>query len=561
MTDRAARPSHRGAAWLAIAAITGIAAVATTASAADRPHAPQHPVAAVAAAPAFGDGGGGEGEPTTKSHSRSKVAHASRASRASRAAHRASAKHAPRAAAGAAWASPRSDLALRSDLAGMLTSKTRGGRWGAIVVSLTRGDTLFEENADAKLQPASTMKLMTTAVALDRFGPEHRFTTAVLHDGSVAAGVLNGNLYLRGGGDPSFSSRYAKDGVAQPMDSLARLVAAAGIKRVHGDIVADASAFENKLIPDGWQKRYLHASYAAPVSALSINENLMWIVVSPAGKSAKVELDPATTAIPIINHVRVVGGSGGRIVARRTSDGSIDVTGSIGASSAPKRWSYVIDDPVDYAGGALKAALQAAGVTVDGAVRVGTTPAQAPQVAAIQSPALGQLLSAMNRESINHFAELFFRDAAHAAEPNEPGSAATGEHVLREFLAGKVGADSNWIHVTDGSGLSVNDSLTPRLMVELLGYAHKSPWSSTFHASLPVAGESELLKRRMKYTPAQGNLHAKTGTTNVVSALAGYVTAKDGEVIAFSFIYNGADRWNAKATMDRMGATLADFLR
>jgi D-alanyl-D-alanine carboxypeptidase/D-alanyl-D-alanine-endopeptidase (penicillin-binding protein 4) len=98
-------------------------------------------------------------------------------------------------------------------------------------------------------------------------------------------------------------------------------------------------------------------------------------------------------------------------------------------------------------------------------------------------------------------------------------------------------------------------------MVELLGYAHASPWSSTFHASLPVAGESELLRRRMKYTPAQGNLHAKTGTTNVVSALAGYVTAKDGEVIAFSFIYNGADRWNAKATMDRMGATLADFLR
>ena len=556
MTDRAFRPSHRAAAWLATAAIV---TVASTASAADRPHAPQRPVAAMAAAPTLARGGGdGEGEPTTKSHGRSRVVHASRARRAT---HRARTRRVSRAAAGAAWASPRGDLALRSDLADMLTSKTRGGRWGAIVVSLTRGDTLFEENADAKLQPASTMKLMTTAVALDRFGPEHHFTTAVLHDGTVAAGTLQGNLYLRGGGDPSLSSRYVKDGEALPMDSLARLVAATGIKHVHGDIVADASEFENKLIPDGWQKRYLHASYAAPVSALSINENLMWIVVSPAGKSANVALDPATTAIPIVNHVRVVGGSGGRIVARRTSDGSIDVTGSIGARSAPRRWSYVIDDPVTYAGGALKAALQAAGVTVDGTVRVGATPAQAPQVAAIQSPALGQLLSAMNRESINHFAELFFRDAAHAAEPNEPGSAVTGQHVLREFLAGKVGADSNWIHVTDGSGLSVNDSLTPRLMVELLGYAHKSPWSSTFHASLPVAGESELLKRRMRYTPAQGNLHAKTGTTNVVSALAGYVTAKDGEVIAFSFIYNGADRWNAKATMDRMGATLADFLR
>jgi D-alanyl-D-alanine carboxypeptidase/D-alanyl-D-alanine-endopeptidase (penicillin-binding protein 4) len=98
-------------------------------------------------------------------------------------------------------------------------------------------------------------------------------------------------------------------------------------------------------------------------------------------------------------------------------------------------------------------------------------------------------------------------------------------------------------------------------MIELLSYAHRGPWSSAFHGSLPVAGESELLRRRMRQTPAQGNLHAKTGTTNTVVALGGYVTAKDGEIIAFSFIYNGSDRWNAKATMDARGATLANFVR
>ena len=111
------------------------------------------------------------------------------------------------------------------------------------------------------------------------------------------------------------------------------------------------------------------------------------------------------------------------------------------------------------------------------------------------------------------------------------------------------------------SGLSTLDFLTPRTMIELLSYAHKGPWSSAFHGSLPVAGESELLRRRMRSTPAQGNLHAKTGTTNTVVALGGYVTAKDGEILAFSFIYNGNDRWNAKATMDAMGATLANFVR
>ena len=98
-------------------------------------------------------------------------------------------------------------------------------------------------------------------------------------------------------------------------------------------------------------------------------------------------------------------------------------------------------------------------------------------------------------------------------------------------------------------------------MVKLLAYAHRAPWGSTFHASLPREGESGTLKRHGRYTPAHGNLHAKTGTTNTVASLGGYVTAKDGEIIAFSFIYNGADRWNAKATMDQMGATLAEFVR
>ena len=117
------------------------------------------------------------------------------------------------------------------------------------------------------------------------------------------------------------------------------------------------------------------------------------------------------------------------------------------------------------------------------------------------------------------------------------------------------------MNVKDGSGLSTLDRITPRSMVELLGHAHKAPWSSAFHASLPVAGESELMRHRMVATPAQGNLHAKTGTTNTVVGLGGYVTAKDGEILAFSFIYNGYDRWNAKATMDAMGATLANFVR
>jgi D-alanyl-D-alanine carboxypeptidase/D-alanyl-D-alanine-endopeptidase (penicillin-binding protein 4) len=236
------------------------------------------------------------------------------------------------------------------------------------------------------------------------------------------------------------------------------------------------------------------------------------------------------------------------------------VRGTIGANSGPLKYSLVVDNPALFAAGALRAALQKAGVAVDGTTRLGPTPATAVEVAAVASPPLAQIVGEMNRESINMFAELLFRATAHA-KLNQVGSAATGLTNLRDFLSRKVGAAGTTVDVADGSGLSLLDKVTPRSMVQLLGYVHQADWGPAFHASLPVDGESGTLKRRSKGTPARGNLHAKTGTTNTVAALGGYVTARNGEVLAFSLIYNGADRWNAKAAMDQIGATMAEFVR
>jgi D-alanyl-D-alanine carboxypeptidase/D-alanyl-D-alanine-endopeptidase (penicillin-binding protein 4) len=459
-----------------------------------------------------------------------------------------------------AWTSPRGTAELSTDFAQMINNRVRSGKFGVMVVSLTRGDTLFAHGAGDMMQPASTMKLYSTAVALDRFGPEHTFSTDVLRDtASAPGGVVNGNLYLRGDGDPSMSSRFWKD-ANLPMNTLARSVAAAGVKHVKGDLIYDASAFDDQKIPDGWKTKYLGAAYAARVSALSLNENLVWVVVRPEGGSARVELEPATSTIPLTSNVRLVRGSGGRIVARQSGDGIV-VSGSVGASGGAHRYSLVVPDPALFTAGALHAALKSAGVTVEGAVRPGKTPANAAKVASFGSPPLSQIISDMNRESINVVAELLYRDAARATAPGGMSSADAGLANLRDFMSKKVGADPTQISATDGSGLSLLDSLTPRNMIQLLSYAHRGPWSSAFHGSLPVAGESELLRRRMRSTPAQGNLHAKTGTTDTVIGLGGYVTAKNGEIMAFSFVYNGADRWNAKSAMDAMGATLANFVR
>jgi serine-type D-Ala-D-Ala carboxypeptidase/endopeptidase (penicillin-binding protein 4) len=468
-----------------------------------------------------------------------------------------------RRAASVAYLTPTSAAALDADIGSLLGRAARGGRWGVLVVSLSRGDTLFALNADSTLQPASNMKLFTSALALDQFGPEHQFRTEVLRAGGLGPdGTLAGDLVLRGDGDPSLSPRFVEGGPNAPMDRLAELVANAGVKRVTGHLVADASAFDPQRIPEGWKHSYLTESYAAPVSALSLNENLVHVVVAATkpGMRAAVALEPATD-LPVASTVRTVSGRGSRIAAYTTKNGGIEVHGWIGSRTGERRYELVVSDPTAFAAGAFRRALQKRGISVDGATRFDAAPAGAVKITDLPSLPLGRMLSVMNRESINHFAELIFRDAARHGARDSVGSAENGNLLLQQFLLNKVGADSGAVIATDGSGLSTLDRVTARSLVQLLSYSHRAPWSGAFHASLPVAGESELLARRMRSTPAQGNLHAKTGTTNSVISLGGYVTAQDGEMLAFAFIYNGWDRGTAKSTIDAMGATLASFVR
>jgi serine-type D-Ala-D-Ala carboxypeptidase/endopeptidase (penicillin-binding protein 4) len=459
---------------------------------------------------------------------------------------------------------PKGAPALASDLGTMLGARVRSGRWGVLVVSLTRGDTLYSVNPDLPLSPASNMKLFTAALALDQFGPDHQFSTDILREGVVAPdGTLEGDLVMRGDGDPALSSRFLQGGAAAPVELLAQLVASKGIKRISGGLVADASAFDTRRIPDGWQRRYLHNGYAARVSALSLNENLLWIIVQPGATStqaAQVVLDPATE-LKVSNHVRTRAGSrAARVIVRTLDDGTIEVRGWIGTRAGTRRYQIVVEDPAMFTAGAFRRALEAQGIMIAGETRLGETSDTAAIVASLPSPPLARLLSVMNRESVNHYAELLFRNAARSSNGG-PGTVESANDLLQHFMTEKVGAPPGSVYAADGSGLSVLDRVTPRALIKLLDFSHRAPWSDVFHTSLPVAGESELLRHRMRLTPAQGNLHAKTGTTNTVISLGGYVTAESGEVLAFAFIYNGGDLSKAKETIDAMGATLASWVR
>lgn len=447
----------------------------------------------------------------------------------------------------------------------MISAKVRNGTWGAMVVSLTRGDTLFARNPGASLNPASTMKLYTTALAFEELGPAFRFTTAVFRDGPLLDdGTLRGNLILRGGGDPALSRRFFKGDGNAPMRALARQVVEAGVKRIDGDIIGDDHAFEAKPHPDGWLQRYLHASYAAPVSALSLNENIVHVVVTPgkSGGAGAVRLEPATTAFTVSNAATTRSGSrNARLTVSGADNGTIRVRGWIGASSEPRVYVVVVPEPATFATGAFARALTDAGVDIGGETRLGETPEDAVEVTSLASPPLAEIAEVMNGESINHMAELIFRNVARAVNPAGVGSATMGNAILRDFLLLRVGATAQDVFAADGSGLSTLDRVTARSLVKLLAYADRAPWSQQFHESLPIAGREETLRLRMRGTPAQGNLHAKTGTTNDVIALSGYVNARSGETLAFAFLYNGKDRWNARETIDQMGATLAAFTR
>ena len=464
------------------------------------------------------------------------------------------------AATAIGYTTPRGAGQLAGDLGSILDRASRGGEWGVVVVSLASGDTLFARNADRQLLPASTMKLFTSAVALERFGADYRFTTEVLREGAVGSdGVLRGNLILRGAGDPSFSRRFA-DGTSgeTPMAAIARLVWQAGVRRVSGDIVGDASAFDDRMVPEGWRSRYLGAHYAARVSALSYNENLLTVRVKAAGKSAAVSFEPALSGLAVVNNVKVVSGRGARIGVRQTDDG-IEVRGTVGAAGSGTSVQVVAEHPALMTTAAFRAALEAQGIVVESQVRLGKAANGAPRVAVLPSATLGELVTTMNGESNNHFAEMLFRNSARSV--GVVGSADNANILLRRFLYEKAGVQPTDVYAADGSGLSTADRVTPRAMVQLLGYASRAPWHDVLEQSLPVAGRTETLRRRMKYTPAMGNLHAKTGTTNDVASLGGYVMSRDGEHLAFSFIYNGHDRWRAKEAMDAMGATLASYSR
>lgn len=454
------------------------------------------------------------------------------------------------------------------------THRYRNATWGALVVSLTRGDTLFAWRADRLMVPASNAKLFTTAAALHYLGTEFRFVTVLFAEGRVNNGVLFGDLVLYGTGDPTFGLDTAS--LAPFADSVAR----AGIRRIRGAVVGDASFLGAELTGPGWSPDNFARPFAAPPSALNAAENVIVITVTPGrstGDAARVTVDPPNDYYTVVSVV-VTGRPRSRTrisVDRGPAHGVIDLRGVIAPDRAAWRTSVVVQEPAVFAAGMLRSLLAARGIEVQGGVRseTGDAPERARQmlaathgatdpfanaIAVRRSPPLDDLVTFINYRSHNLSAELAFRTIGRTV--GGAGTFAAGARAVARFLRDQVGLPPGSFRVTDGSGLSLLDQATPRSLVRLLAWMRRAPEGRAFYQSLPVVGEG--IRSRMLGTAAVGRLRAKTGTMNAVSALSGYVSAAGGEELVFSLLVNDLPSvQRARDTQDSVGVLLSAFDR
>jgi D-alanyl-D-alanine carboxypeptidase/D-alanyl-D-alanine-endopeptidase (penicillin-binding protein 4) len=422
-----------------------------------------------------------------------------------------------------------------------------------LVVDAVSGETLFEKNADKYFVPASNMKLLTTALALDTLGPEYRFRTTVETNGTLSAnGKLSGDLILVGRGDPNLSNRKYPYDTKEEFDGppekvlaeLADAVVARGVKEISGDIVGDDSYFPRERYPDGWEIDDMVWEYGAAISALVVDDNTATLLLTPGEKSGDpvaFEIQPHIEEFALKNLVTTTGAKEkpDLRLTREPGSATVVVSGVLPAKSDPHKLTLAIQEPAQHAAGLLARLLAARGVKCSGNIRAQHDPenVETPRTVLAEhlSIPLGDSVKLVNKISQNLHTEVLLRAAARqSGRWNDP------EDLLnfpKAFYA-KVGIAPDDVLQTDGSGLSRHDMVTPRAFVALLQYAQKQSWFSAYYASLPVSGVDGTLNERMKESAIAGRIHAKTGSVSHVRTLSGYAETAGGRRLIFSFLSN-----------------------
>lgn len=438
----------------------------------------------------------------------------------------------------------RRERALWSDLNHVFHAPAMAqGIWGVEVKSLDSGKILYALNSRTLMMPASNMKILTLAAAGETLGWDYRFTTKLEATAPVVGGMLQGDLIVVGGGDPTINSR--DDRASHVLDEWAAALRAAGIDRIQGSIVPDGSAFEETQLGQGWSWDYLQYGYAAPVSALEFNENTSTLLVSPgpaAGDQARIELPP-DTGLGVVHHV-VTGpaGSDTRIeYVRSPNDHWIDVSGSIALDATPVTRDVAVSNPSRYFARMTMNGLVSRGIAIgqpvaDNLDPGALTPAARRVLVESKSPPLRDIAATMMKVSQNLYAETLLKQVGAVKSGGTATTDAGRAAALDLFTRWNIPAS---YAQADGSGLSRYDFVTADMLVTILEHMFRDPrHHDAFTAALAIAGQDGTVASRLKNTRADGNALIKTGSISNVRALSGYVRTRDRETLAFSMLAN-----------------------
>lgn len=440
----------------------------------------------------------------------------------------------------------------------------RNAHWGILIVDPESGDTLYSHNAGKLFMPASNQKILTGAVSLARLGPDYRYSTAFVASGPVVDSVLQGDLLVLGTGDPSVSTSMREDAML-PLRQVADTLHARGVRRIAGTVRSGRDAFPGDIYGFGWGWDDFDYAYSAPVDELVFNEsfNRVTVIGTMPGQPPAVRVAPTPRALRV--EVEALTASSDDSTARIRWFGSagapsdtirnvVRVAGSIRAGDSVS-FNVAHRDPAGAYLDALTAALEARGIEV-GTVSLATAEPRADTLFVQQSPPLREILPAFEKPSQNQIGEILIRTLG--LEATGEGTPAAGRRVIEEQLVA-WGADTAGFAVRDGSGLSRHDYVSPETIVHVLDAMRRHPDFRVFYDALPIAGVDGTIRSRMRDTPAQNNLHAKTGTIDKARALSGYVTTADGRMLIFSTIANNHSVPNryVERVQDVIGARLA----
>jgi len=422
-------------------------------------------------------------------------------------------------------------------------------QWGIDVVSLDNGKTFYRHNADALFLPASNAKLYTAALALQTLGPDARFSTTLYATAAPRAdGSVPGDLILYGGGDPSLGDRdVSPDWAARLADALA----ARGVRRIRGHLIADDTYFAGPPFGEGWEALDLQTGYGAGAGALGVQDNVLHVQVArEAARCCALTIVPSHSGMRVVN---LTGSAAALNLYRPPGADVLYASGSLRPGTPRATFTLSAPDGALFAANQLREALAQRGIALGGGVRVVHWPEtnvalvrNPVELASVASPPLSQLLVHMMKHSDNRYAQTLLQQVgvatartgvcADRAGPPET-SADWGACAMRAFLA-RIGIGKGEVTLDDGAGLSRQDLVTPAATVKLLAWLARQPFANVLRDALPVAGIDGTLKYRMRGGAATDNVQAKTGTLSHVYTLSGFVTTAAGERLVFSLLLN-----------------------